>query len=95
MQEAVEGCRRHDGITGEDLAPVAEGLVAGDDDWLTLVVALSDDLEEQAGLNRVERQVADFVDDQQSRTRLFISRASLPSAIAFAMRRAMSMALVK
>jgi len=42
-------------------------LVAGQDHWAALVVP-ADELEEQVGAHAVDRQVADLVDDQQSRS---------------------------
>ena len=45
VEQAVEGGRGHDGIAGEDLAPLGEGLVAGEADRLFAFVALADDLD--------------------------------------------------
>ena len=47
------------------MSPVAEGFVAGECDRLLLLIALADDLEEQAGLDGVELKVADFVKDEE------------------------------
>jgi len=47
VEKAVEGGGGHDGVAGEDLAPVGEGLVGGDDGGEVLFVAHADDLEEQ------------------------------------------------
>jgi hypothetical protein len=65
VQQAVQGGGSQHGIVGEDLAPIAEGLVAGQGDGLLSLVALADDLEQQAGLQRVQGQVAHLIDDQQ------------------------------
>ena len=51
-------------LVAEDLAPGAEGLVAGDDQRGAFV-ARRDEAEHQVGGFGVERDVADFVDDQQ------------------------------
>ena len=65
MEEAVQGGGGHDGIAGEDLAPIAEGFVAGEDDAALGFVALADDLEEKAGLRCFQGEVADFIDDEK------------------------------
>jgi hypothetical protein len=75
VEETIEGGAGHDGIGGEDVAPVGEGFVAGEDDGVVGFVAFADDLEEEAGLGGVELEVADFVDDQEGGTgRFLISR---------------------
>jgi hypothetical protein len=48
----------------EDLAPLLEAAVAGDDDRAALVAARDKGEEEVGGLP-FEREVADFVDDEQ------------------------------
>ena len=96
MQQAIEGGRGHDGVAGEDLAPIGEGLVAGQDDRLSPLVALADDLKEQAGLVRLEGQVADLVDDQELGPDEVVDLAeSRLLATALAIVRARSMAVVK
>lgn len=65
VQEAVEGGAGHDGVAGEDVAPLGEGLVGGDDDGCLLLVAATDYLKKQGGLVAVESEVADFVDDEE------------------------------
>ena len=55
----------------EDLAPLLEAAVAGDDDRAAFIAA-RDQGEEQVGRLPFERQVADFVDD---RSKTPISRA--------------------
>ncbi len=52
------------GVVVEDGRPVLLGLVGGDD-GRTAFVALTDDLEEQIAAGLAERQVADFVEDQE------------------------------
>jgi hypothetical protein len=48
VQEPIEGSRGHDRVAGEDLPPVAEGLVAGEHDGLAPLVALGDGLAREA-----------------------------------------------
>lgn len=67
MQQAVQSGRSHDDITGKDLAPVREGLVAGEDDGLLFLVALADGLKQKAGVRGFEREIADLIDDEQFR----------------------------
>ena len=50
---------------GENVCPIAEGKVGGQDETAALV-ALADDLEEQIGGAGIVGEVADFVDDQQT-----------------------------
>src|SRR5579862_6065497 len=56
--------RGGDDLVAEDLAPPAERLVAGNDEAGSFVAG-GDELEEQVGGLSLERDVADFVDDQQ------------------------------
>ena len=53
-----------DDVVAEDLAPAAEGLVAGDDHRGAFVAA-ADEHEHQVGGLGIEGDVADLVDDQQ------------------------------
>ena len=63
VDEAVDhGCG--DGVVAEDFAPRGERLVAGDDEAGVFVAAAGEHEHEVRGL-RVERDVADFVADQQ------------------------------
>src|SRR3954452_21411082 len=55
--------RDSDGGIGEDLAPFAERLIAGDDERAALV-ALGDQLEQHAGLGLVFADIAEVVEDQ-------------------------------
>ena len=55
--------RDRDGGVGEDLAPFAERLVAGDDQRAALA-ALGDQLEQHAGLGLVFADVTEIVEDQ-------------------------------
>ena len=51
-------------LGGEHAGPLVEGQVAGDDDRAALV-ALAEDLEQQLGAGRRQRDVAQLVDDQK------------------------------
>src|SRR5271169_6555579 len=61
MDQAVDESDDAGGV-GEDRGPLCEGLVGREDDRLVLVVPAGDDLEEQVGVPRVVREVADLVD---------------------------------
>lgn len=63
VREAIEQRRGH-AFTLEDLAPLAKGEVAGDQDAAALV-AVGEDLEEQLGSRAAEAQIAQLVDDQE------------------------------
>ena len=77
MQQAVEDGGGDDGIA-EHLAPLAEGLVGGEQDAAAFVAG-GDELEEQGGAEFVEREVAELVDDEQLRCELD-AQAALESA---------------
>jgi len=64
VDESVDH-RGGDDLVAEDLAPAAEGQVAGDHDR-ALFVAGGDELEEQVRRVVVEGYVADLVDDDAS-----------------------------
>jgi hypothetical protein len=49
---------------GEDVAPLPEALVGGEDDGLLGLVALVDDLEEEGGVGLFEGQISDLVQDE-------------------------------
>ena len=63
VHEPVDGGERHGGVW-EDAAPLAEGLVGGDQDGSPLV-ARADELEEHARLGLVLGDVGEVVEDQQ------------------------------
>jgi hypothetical protein len=63
VQEPVEERRCDDGVA-EDLAPFRKTAVGGQDHSAPLVAGI-DELEEQIAAAGGDRQVADFVDDQQ------------------------------
>jgi hypothetical protein len=64
VEEAVEEGGSHGSITGEDLRPVFEGDVGGDDDGARFV-AFANGLEEEFGAAFVEREIAEFVEEKQ------------------------------
>lgn len=66
MQQAVEECGGEDRVS-EHLAPFGKAAVGGQDHRTTLVSGV-DQLEEQVATPRDDGQVADLVDDQQSRS---------------------------
>ena len=51
VQQPVQRGASHNGIAGEDVRPIAEGFIAGQHDRGTVLVAVGDDLEEQAGFS--------------------------------------------
>jgi hypothetical protein len=63
VDEPVDQGRGHHRVA-QDLAPLLEGAVRGDDDRAALVAA-RDEREQQVGRLALERQVADLVDDEQ------------------------------
>src|SRR4051812_6001461 len=63
MQDAVED-RRGEHVVSEDLAPEAEGLIAGDEQRSTLVAA-ADELEDEIGAVATEGQISELVDNEQ------------------------------
>ena len=65
VQQAIENGGGHHRVA-EDRAPLPDGAVRGDQHAAALVSA-GDELEEQVRRIRVERQVAELVDDQQLR----------------------------
>src|SRR5690606_17991275 len=62
VEQPVEDRRGEDLVTGEDLGPVAHGLVAGQDDRAFLVAG-AHEAEEEVGLVAVEGPEADLVHD--------------------------------
>lgn len=68
MQQSVEDGRGDDAIA-EDFAPGPAALVAGEN-HRTALVAAADELDEEVGADAVDRQVADLIDDQQTRRRV-------------------------
>jgi hypothetical protein len=58
LQQTIQGGWGHDGIDGEDLAPLSEGLVAGKDDRLLGRIELGSDLETQLNAVIVPSEMA-------------------------------------
>src|SRR5712691_4845250 len=63
VQEPVED-RRSENVVAEDLAPLPDELVGGDEK-AALLVAASDELEEEMRRSLLEGQIAELVDDQE------------------------------
>lgn len=63
VQQAIQNGRGQH-LVREDVAPLAIGLVAGQDDAVPLVAA-TDQLEQELGRLAVEREVAHLVQDEQ------------------------------
>ena len=73
MQKPVEECRGERGIVVEDLRPVLEHPVGGDDGRAVLV-AQADDLKQQIGAGLIDRQIAEFVKNEQRRLAVAVQR---------------------
>jgi hypothetical protein len=63
VEESVEESDGEDAV-GEDVTPLPEALIGGEDDGLLGLIALVDDLEEEGGVGLLEGQVADLVQDE-------------------------------
>src|SRR5262249_61374218 len=63
MDEPIDSSECH-GLVGEDLAPLAEGLVCSNEERSALVSG-GDQLEEDAGLGLVFGDVGDVVENEQ------------------------------
>ena len=63
MNEAIDRGERHGGI-GEDLSPLAERLVGGDEHRATFV-SCADELEQHAGLGLILGDIGEIVEDQE------------------------------
>jgi len=61
MQQSVQNGGRQRAVIIEDLGPLLEGAVRGDNDC-PLLIAQRDDLEEQIGARLVDGEVAEFVE---------------------------------
>jgi len=64
MDQAVQYSRGDGGVVVKDARPVFVRLIGGDDGG-TLFVTAADDLEEEVSAGLVDRQIAQFVEDQQ------------------------------
>lgn len=61
VQQSVQRGGGHHGVIGKDLSPVAEGFVAGKCNALFALIPLTDDLEQQAGLEGIEGEITHLV----------------------------------
>src|ERR1035441_1686622 len=61
VEQTVQDGASQRGVVVEDPGPVFIGLIGREDDR-TVLVALTDDLEEQVGARLIDRQIADLVD---------------------------------
>ena len=69
VEEAVENGGGDGAIAVEDGRPLLEGFVGGEDNGAAFV-ALAQDLEEQVGAALIDGQVAEFIEDEQSRGKI-------------------------
>ena len=70
VEEAVENGGGDGGVAVEDGGPLLEGLVGGEHDG-TAFVACADDLEQEVCPALIDGQVADLIEDQKRRGRVF------------------------
>jgi hypothetical protein len=64
VEEPVEDCGSEDAVVVEDLRPVFERAVGGDDDGSPLI-ALGDDLKEEIGAVFVDGQISELIEEEQ------------------------------
>jgi len=81
MGQTVEERGRHLGIT-EHRGPFAEGKVCGDDDRGALVKP-ADEMEQELAAGLSERQVSEFVEDDEVETSEVVRRPPLLAAACF------------
>jgi len=93
MQQPIENRRGKD-LVVEDFAPIGKAFVAGDDQAAALI-APHQEPEEEAGLLAREREVAQFVQDQQPRIRELLQRAIEPVLVTGRTRRPMRLSSVR
>ena len=70
MHEAVEDGAGDGAVVIEDHGPILEDAVGGKDDGAAFI-ALADDLKEQIGALFIDREVAQFIEDQESGSLVF------------------------
>ena len=75
--------QRLEKVVAEDLGPLGDGFVGGQDQAGALV-AMGDDLEEVVGLATGQGQVADFVHDEQRRPLVTVSAGNHGQGVALA-----------
>ena len=81
MEEPIEHGGSEGGIVVEDAGPLFEGLVGRENNG-TMFIALADDLEEQVGTGLIDRQVTEFINDQEAwREELFEFRFKAVSGL--------------
>ena len=66
MEQAVEQSRSQRAVVVEDLRPVLERPIRSND-RRTALVALADHLEQRIGAELVDRQVPQFIDDEETK----------------------------
>src|SRR4029077_5243065 len=81
MRQSIEQRGRHLGVC-EDAWPFAEGQVGRDDDGGALVKA-ADQMEEQLAAGLGEREIAEFVEDDEVEPGQVIGEAALPAGTGF------------
>ena len=67
MREWRFPLRAQGGIVVEDFGPVLEHAISGDRDGAAFI-SLADDLEQQVGTGLVDGEIAEFVEDQKTRS---------------------------
>ena len=70
MQQPIEDCRGQGAVMVEDRGPLLKSTVGGNDER-PLFIAQADHLEEQIGACLVNRQIAEFIEDEQGRFGVF------------------------
>ena len=81
VSEAVEQSSRHLGVC-KDARPFAEGEIGGDDDGGALVES-ADEVEQELAAGLGERQIAEFVEDDEVHAGQVIGKPSLPRVAGF------------
>src|SRR2546428_13653218 len=78
MQEPIQDRGGQGAVMVEDHGPLLKGTVRGNDDG-PLFIAQRDDLEEQIGTCLVNREIAELIEDEQRRLRVFFEFGLEPS----------------
>src|SRR5438874_1515787 len=77
VSQAVEQCRGHF-VVAKHAGPFAEGEIGGDDDGRALVEA-ADEVEQELAAGLGERQIAEFVEDDEVHPGQMLGDTTLPS----------------
>ena len=77
MGQSIEQGGRHLGVA-EHAGPLAEGEVRGDDDGRALV-QLADEVEQELSAGLGERQIAEFIEDDELHPRQMLGKSALVS----------------